>query len=52
MGPVILGAWKHSLSTGSLPPSHLESVKTLLPKEGKDIKDIKNWRPKTLSNCN
>jgi hypothetical protein len=34
-----------------LPASHAESVITLLPKEGKDIKDIKNWRPITLSNC-
>jgi hypothetical protein len=51
MGPVILSAWKHSLNTGNLPPSHLESVITLLPKEGKDTKDIKNWRPITLSNC-
>ncbi len=24
---------------------------TLLPKDGKDTKDIKNWRPITLSNC-
>jgi hypothetical protein len=51
MGPVILGAWNQSLNTGSLPPSHLESVITLLPKEGKDTKDIKHWRPITLSNC-
>ncbi len=51
MGPIILGAWNHSLSTGSLPPSHLESLITLLPKEGKDTKDIKNWRPINLSNC-
>ena len=51
MGPVILSAWKHSLNTGNLPTSHLESVITLLPKEGKDTKDIKNWRPITLSNC-
>jgi hypothetical protein len=35
----------------SLPPSHYESVITLLPKEGKDTRDIKNWRPITLSNC-
>jgi hypothetical protein len=26
-------------------------VITLLPKEGKDRKDIKNWRPITRSNC-
>ncbi len=51
MGPVILRAWKHSINTGNLPTSHLESVITLLPKEGKDTKDIKNWRPITLSNC-
>ena len=34
-----------------MPPSQIESVITLLPKEGKDTKDIKNWRPITLSNC-
>ncbi len=39
------------METGSLSSSHLESVITLLPKEGKDTKDIKNWRPITLSNC-
>ncbi len=50
-GPIILEAWKYSLGVGKLPPSHLESAITLLPKEGKDTKDIKNWRPITLSNC-
>ena len=51
MGPIILNSWSYSLETGSSPSSHLESVITLLPKEGKDTKDIKNWRPITLSNC-
>jgi hypothetical protein len=51
MGPIILRSWQHSVRTGNLPPSHLESAITLLPKEGKDINDIKNWRPITLSNC-
>ena len=50
-GQIILEAWKYSLEVGKLPPSHLESAITLLPKEGKDTKDIKNWRPITLSNC-
>jgi hypothetical protein len=34
-----------------LPTSHWDSVITLLPKEGKDTKEMKNWRPITLSNC-
>jgi hypothetical protein len=50
-GSYILKAWSFSCATGSLPPSHKESIITLLPKEGKDLKDIKNWRPITLSNC-
>ena len=50
-GPIILNSWNHSLMIGKLPPSHLESVITLLPKEGKNTDDIKNWRPITLSNC-
>ncbi len=52
MGPIILKAWKQSLNTVYLPPSHLKYVITLLPKEGKYTKDIKNWRPITVSNCN
>jgi hypothetical protein len=51
MGPTIHKAWLYSVKTGIMPPSHLESMITLLPKEGKDIGDIKNWRPITLSNC-
>ena len=50
-GQIILDAWNHSLKIGNLPPSHLESAITILPKEGKDTSDIKNWRPITLSNC-
>jgi len=51
LGPLIYDSWKHSIKIGILPPSHLESTIVLLPKEGKDCKDIKNWRPITLSNC-
>ena len=51
IGPIILEAWKYSVEMGSIPRSHRESVITLLPKEGKDVKEIKNWRPITLSNC-
>jgi hypothetical protein len=51
VGPIILNSWKHSCDKGVLPLSHSDSVITLLPKEGKDIRDIRNWRPITLSNC-
>jgi exonuclease III len=50
-GPIILDSWRYSIEKNVLPPSHYESVITLLPKEGKDTRDIKNWRPITLSNC-
>jgi hypothetical protein len=50
-GPIIMDSWKYSVEKNALPPSHYESVITLLPKEGKDTRDIKNWRPITLSNC-
>jgi exonuclease III len=51
LGPIIKNAWDHSIQTGKMPSSHRESVITLLPKEGKDLKEIKNWRPIALSNC-
>jgi hypothetical protein len=51
IGPILFDSWKYSREVGTLPPSHLESTIVLLPKEGKDSGDIKNWRPITLSNC-
>jgi hypothetical protein len=51
MGPLILNAWKYSQDTGVLPPSHKNSLLRLIPKQGKDLTQIKNWRPITLSNC-
>jgi hypothetical protein len=50
-GQTILDAWNYSMTTGRLTASHIESIITLLPKEGKNTEDIKNWRPITLSNC-
>jgi len=50
-GQTILDAWNYSMITGNLTASHIESIITLLPKEGKNADDIKNWRPITLSNC-
>ncbi len=50
-GPIILDSWRYSIEKNILPPYHYESVITLLPKNGKDTRDIKNWRPITLSNC-
>jgi hypothetical protein len=51
IGPLILEAWNYSLVNGFLPPSHCTSLLRLIPKAGKDLKQIKNWRPITLSNC-
>jgi len=51
IGPYLLDAWKFSKITGELPLSQRRSTITLLPKEGKDLSQIGNWRPITLSNC-
>jgi hypothetical protein len=50
-GDIITQSWKESLATKALPPSHRSSILRLLPKEGKDLTKLNNWRPITLSNC-
>ena len=50
-GPVLIDAWNHTMDTGSLAPSHKVSYLKLIPKAGKDMKLLNNWRPITLSNC-
>ena len=50
-GKILIESWNYSLITGKLPPSHNSSTLTLLPKEGKNLEELKNWRPITLSNC-
>ena len=51
LGPFSLNSWKYSILTGNLPESQKSSTITLLPKEGKDLTQIGNWRPITLTNC-
>ena len=51
MGPLMIEAWDFSLRTGKLCPSHEISFLRLIPKAGKDLKHLTNWRPITLSNC-
>ena len=50
-GKILIESWNYSLITGKLPPAHNTSTLTLLPKEGKNLEELKNWRPITLSNC-
>ena len=50
-GPCLLNSWNYAKTTGALASSHETSYLRLLPKEGKDITLLKNWRPITLSNC-
>ena len=50
-GPILTAAWNHSLRVGKLPHSHRTSYLKLIPKAGKDLKKLTNWRPITLSNC-
>ncbi len=46
-----LKSWEYSKINGILPQSQRQSTITLLPKKGKDITQIGNWRPIMLTNC-
>ena len=50
-GKILCDAWNYSLEIGSLSASHRTSYLRLIPKVGKDLKKLTNWRPITLSNC-
>ena len=50
-GPLLIDSWNFALKSGEMCPSHNDSYLKLLPKEGKDLTLLKNWRPITLSNC-
>ena len=50
-GPTLAAAWKYSLSNRCLAPSHKLSYLKLIPKAGKNLNKLTNWRPITLSNC-
>ena len=51
IGPLLCEAWEYSLRTGKLTASHKSSFLKLIPKAGKDLSKLTNWRPITLSNC-
>ena len=51
LGPFLLDSWKYSVSINILPNDQRVSAITLLPKQGKPVEKIENWRPITLSNC-
>jgi exonuclease III len=46
----LLEAYKESLAEGELCISQRRGVISLLPKDGKDLRYLKNWRPLTLLN--
>ena len=50
-GDILLDCWRFSQLTNELTHSHRSSYLRLIPKDGKDPKILKNWRPITLSNC-
>jgi exonuclease III len=51
VGQIISESWDYSVVKGLIPKDHRQAIITMIPKEGKDNSDIKNWRPITLSNC-
>jgi hypothetical protein len=51
LGLILQNSWKYSLRIGILPLDQRLLTITMLPKPGKDLKRLENWRPITLTNC-
>src|SRR6185295_7200329 len=49
--PILLPLFNSVLSGASPPPSWSKTLISLIPKPGRDLSSLANWRPITLSNC-
>ena len=49
--PYVLDSWSFALQSGQIAKSHQQSCISLLPKKGKDLALLGNWRPISLSSC-
>ena len=47
----VLESWQFALQGNGLADSHRRSCISLLPKQGKDLMNLGNWRPISLSAC-
>ena len=47
----VANSWNFAIQSGLLAKSHKSSCISLLPKKGKDLSLIGNWRPISLSSC-
>ena len=47
----VLDSWNYALAGNGLAESHKRACISLLPKQGKDLTSISNWRPISLSPC-
>ena len=48
---MLLQSWNYAIQTGELALTHRQSCLALLPKKGKDLALLGNWRPISLSAC-
>ena len=46
----LIGSIRESMNTKSLSTSQRQGILNLIPKDGKDLKELKNWRPLSLLN--
>jgi hypothetical protein len=49
--PELLASWSESCQNGRLTPSQRLSSISLIPKKDKNLVNVENWRPISLTNC-
>lgn len=50
IGNIVVESLNYAFSTGKMSPDQRRGIINLIPKKGKDITHLKNWRPITLLN--
>jgi hypothetical protein len=48
---LVYDSWKYCIEDGKMSQDQRRGILTLIPKKNKTLRELKNWRPVTLLNC-